>query len=176
MTREAELETNCELVWCKINIKGSKTLHVGAFYRPDISDSVSLGELASSLSRVPTNHSIVLGGDFNLPGCDWQTCQIKPGTQYQDHHTELFDMTHDFVLTQHITDPTRTDPFHGTSNTLDLILTNRPNSISSTSVLPGISDHDAAQIDLESNRSELSKNPEKSPCTKKQTGAISRPT
>ena len=33
-TETPELNTNCEIVWCKLNIIGSRTLHLGSFYRP----------------------------------------------------------------------------------------------------------------------------------------------
>ena len=29
-----ELDTNCEIVWCKMNIIGCRTLYLGSFYRP----------------------------------------------------------------------------------------------------------------------------------------------
>ena len=109
-------------------------MHIGAFYRPDVSDRTSLGELATSLSRLPTAHSVVLGGDFNLPGCDWSSGQVKNGCKFPEHHTKLFDLVEDWGLTQHVTDPTRIDPFHGTANTLDRILTNRPSSLVSTTI------------------------------------------
>ena len=166
MTCESELETNCELVWCKVNIKGSKTLHVGSFYRHDVSDNTSLGELATSLSRISGNHSIVLGGDFNLPDCDWVTGLTKPKCKYPDQHSKLFNITNDFGLTQHITEPTRIDPFHGTANTLDLIMTNRPNSVISSTVLPGISDHDAAQIEFDAQPIRVTKKPREVPVYK----------
>ena len=139
MQRETELENNCELVWCKIEIKGSKILRVGSFYRPDISDKTSLGELATSLMCIPTAHPVLLGGDFNLPDCDWVTGLVKSHSKYPDYHQKLFDITDDYGLTQHITETTRTDPFHGSANTLDLIMTNRPNSLISSTVIPGIS-------------------------------------
>ena len=37
-----ELDTNCELIWCKIQILGSKIIHVGSYYRPHIEDEESL--------------------------------------------------------------------------------------------------------------------------------------
>ena len=79
----------------------------------------------------------------------------------------MFNVVDDFGLTQHITEPTRTDPFHGTSNTLDLIMTNRPSSVSYTMVLPGISDHNAAQIELEAQSIRVSKKPWKVPAYSK---------
>ena len=65
-----ELETNCELLWCKISLAGRKTLYVGAYYRPHESDVDSLNQLEASLSKM-INEDILLAGDFNLPGWDW---------------------------------------------------------------------------------------------------------
>ena len=33
-TATPELDTNCEIVWCKMNIIGCRTLYLGSFYRP----------------------------------------------------------------------------------------------------------------------------------------------
>ena len=151
MTRDYDLEpTNTELMWCKINIQGTKTLHIGAFYRPDISDDSSLGELDASLSKIPKSHAILLGGDFNLPNFTWKDGNgiLKPGP-YPSHHEDLTDIMHDHGLTQHISEYTRKDPVHGTENTLDLIFTNRPYAVISSSVAPGISDHDVPQIEFD---------------------------
>ena len=41
MDRTPELETDCEILWCKMELQGSKTLHVGAYYRPHESDEHS---------------------------------------------------------------------------------------------------------------------------------------
>ena len=149
MTREYNLEVpNCELIWCNINIAGTKTLHIGAFYRPDISDDHSLDSLDSSLGKIPKSHAILLGGDFNLPEIDWEAGQIK-SNRYYDHHNQIFEIMGDHGLSQHITGCTRKDPVHGTENTLDLLFTNRPNAVISSTVTPGISDHDAANIEFD---------------------------
>ena len=33
-TETPELDTNCEIVWCKLNIIGCRTLYLGSLYRP----------------------------------------------------------------------------------------------------------------------------------------------
>ena len=33
-TETLELNTNCEIVWCKMNIIGCRTLYLNSFYRP----------------------------------------------------------------------------------------------------------------------------------------------
>ena len=69
-TREPELETGCEIMWCKLQISGKKTLHIGAYYRPHENDKEGLFELERSLSLVNIKHHILLAGDFNFPGWD----------------------------------------------------------------------------------------------------------
>ena len=103
-TRATEFETDCEILWVRVDIAGSKTLHIGAFYRPNISDNTALPELQSSLSRIPQNHLVVLGGDFNLPDIDWNMGSVKPGSRYTGHHEKLLEIIDDTGLTQHVND------------------------------------------------------------------------
>ena len=167
MTRDYDLEPpNTELMWCKINIQGTKTLHIGAFYRPDVSDTTSLSELDDSLKKIPRTHAILLGGDFNLPNFNWEDGTLK-SSSYPDQHEELTTIMHDYGLSQHVTEYTRKDPVHGTENTLDLILTNRPTAVISSSVVPGISDHDTAQIEFDIKPVRVIKKPREIPMYKK---------
>ena len=148
-------------------LRGAKTTHIGAFYRPDVSDETSLDELNTSLSRIPTSHSIIIGGDFNLPGCDWESGQVKNACKFPKHHLQMFDIVNDWGLTQHVTDFTRTDPVHGTESTLDLIMTNRPSSVISVSTVLGISDHDHPQIEIDIQAIRYIKKPRNIPQYKK---------
>ena len=50
--REDQFETECEILWVKIEIKGPKPLHIAAFYRPHKSDGASLDQLQISRERV----------------------------------------------------------------------------------------------------------------------------
>jgi hypothetical protein len=152
MVREEELMTNCELLWCKFNLVGSKTLHVGAYYRPHVSDEESLTELEESLSRLEgkANQPIILAGDFNFPGWDWKNNQVKTNCPYPNMHHRFGDTLDDKGLTQLVEDPTRKE------NVLDLIITNNPTTVNHVRVVPGISDHDGcatAQFDLNPTRS-----------------------
>ena len=166
MTREHELETDAELMFCKVNIAGSKTLHMGAFYRRDVSDNTGLGRLGESLSRIPVGHSTVLGGDFNLPGLTYDQesgPQLKPGATYVDRHETFLEMIADHNLTQHVTEITRVDPHHGTENVLDLAISNRPSSIVSSVVVPGVSDHDIPVIEMDVRPVRVTKKPRSVP-------------
>ena len=112
-------------------------------------------------------------GDLNLPDCDWKSVQVANKCKYPEHYTKLFNIVDDFGLTQHVTEITRIDAVYGTENTLDLIMSNRPNSIISSSVLPGISDHDHPQIELDVQPVCNIKNQGMYPCTRRRTGMSS---
>ena len=43
--RGEELETDCELLWCYVQIKGSKKFHIGPFYRAHEGNEKSLKEI-----------------------------------------------------------------------------------------------------------------------------------
>ena len=67
-----ESETS-EIVWVKIAMKGYKNLYIGCCYRPKIDDTTFLDNLSSSLQQITSkdSSSVLIGGDFNLPGWDW---------------------------------------------------------------------------------------------------------
>ena len=72
-TRVPELETDCEIVWVRVKIRGQHSLLICSFYRPNVSDAPSLEAFYESLGRAAAtqNSIIIAGGDFNLPGWDW---------------------------------------------------------------------------------------------------------
>ena len=77
-----------------------------------------------------------LAGDFNLPSIDWDNYSVKPNVQYGTLSKQFLDIVSEFSLEQVVTKPTRLN------NILDLFLTNNSTSVESSSVFPGISDHD----------------------------------
>ena len=64
-----DLDTDCDILWVQIDLIGTKSLHIGSFYRPPNSDMTALDNLNLSLERLThrTNGNIWLGGDFNAP-------------------------------------------------------------------------------------------------------------
>ena len=135
---ELSPDDDTEIVWAKINIKGKKTLYVSSFYNPKTSDTNSLVGLEKSLKRASNikNAAVIMGGDFNLPGFNWEDNSLKPGTNHTKQHYCLIDILNDTGLTQIVKEPTRN------GNILDLIITNLPNQVSRSKIIPGISDHD----------------------------------
>ena len=146
ITREEELETDCELLWCKVHIHGARNLHVGAYYRPHEQDEDSLTELEKTLDRLHEyNDLIILGGDFNFPGWDWQNNCTKPQCHYPALHNRFASLLDNSGLSRMVEEPTRED------NILDLICTNLPSKINKAWVIPGISDHciPTAEVDIQ---------------------------
>ena len=142
-TQVPELTTDCESIWVRINIAGSKSLHVGAFYRPPGSDESNLEELNTALSRVDTRKNmVILGGDFNLPDIDWETTTTNPTKEPSKHH-QLLDTAADHNLEQVVKSPTRD------KNILDLIFTTHANLMRNVKTIPGIGDHDCVYCEYD---------------------------
>ena len=137
-----DLETS----WNSIQLKGRKQLIIGSFYRPPKSRNETLAKLVETFDKIQNlygNSTIVLGGDFNLPGVNWDTGQISPNPNYPVYlYHQFIDMCNDFNLTQVNTLPTRNN------NILDLIITNTPDLIANVTTSPGISDHDLLTAEL----------------------------
>ena len=78
-TEATELDTECEVMWVRINLVRAISLYIGAFYSPPDTDSDYLAQLDTSLSR-PTNKNkcdIWLGGYFKAPHVKSETQEVK---------------------------------------------------------------------------------------------------
>ena len=138
-THQIELDTDCEIIWVRIQLLGCKDLLVGAFYRvPDNKDLGYLENLRSSLTRINTSKgtTVCLGGDFNLGDINWETLSVPPGSSKKAMSEFMIEIADQFDLDQMVTKPTREDRI------LDLFLTNNPSLVQKSAVIPGISDHD----------------------------------
>ena len=101
-----------ELLW-------TKSLYIGACYRAKIDDTETLQAIDRSLQRINCDKSsVLLGGDFNLPGWDWANNCIKSKSPFPGIHQHFAEIIDDHGLPQIVTEPTRS------SNTLDLLITN----------------------------------------------------
>lgn len=130
---------SCEAVWCRISLQNGQSLSVGSFYRPPNSTIDHISDLYKYMSAI-SSENILLGGDFNFPDIQW--CNGRPVTSNSSAvYAAFVDIINDFELYQFVDEPTRSGD--GCSTVLDLVLCNKINAIESTSVLPGISDHDA---------------------------------
>ncbi|XP_072044150.1 uncharacterized protein [Amphiura filiformis] len=138
-TTEYSLDTQSEIVWCKIEIAGTKPLHIGSFYRPTDNKAEPIQQLNISLSKITQNGTlpnVILGGDFNCPDVEWITNTIKPNPQYgYKVNRALLDTVEEHGLIQQVKEPTRLN------NILDLLLTTNPDLVEQVDVCPGMSDH-----------------------------------
>eukprot|EP00795_Rhopilema_esculentum_P001905 gene1905-16406_t len=65
--REEELETNCEILWCRLDVYGTKTMHICVYYRPHEGDEESFEQLEGLLVKLRQKH-VLIAGDCNFPG------------------------------------------------------------------------------------------------------------
>mgnify|MGYP001801605545 FL=1 len=74
---------------------------------------------------------------MGLPGFDWSTGTVKPGTPYKSLQQQFINVLSENNLIQFIREPTH---FHG--NTLDIVCISDKSMISSVDVItPNLSDH-----------------------------------
>ena len=147
-TETPELDTNCEIVWCKLNIIGCRTLYLGSFYRPpDKIDNEYLEEFNSSLSRIMSNRNahVLVGGDFNCGDIEWSHMQVPHGVQKRQSQQQFLDIIGEHCLTQVVNIPTRND------KTLDLLFTNAPSPVNRVKGMPpiGKADHDIVYVEYD---------------------------
>ena len=138
-----EFETDCEIVWCKLNLVGHRAIYLSCFYNPKTSNEEGYLNYYKSMERAcRVNNAVILSaGDFNLPGINWESNDVKKGTQYVGIHNKFLDTINDLGLTQIVVMPTRGN------NTLDLIMTNHPSSINRVELMRGLSDHDIVNVE-----------------------------
>ncbi|KAI8482546.1 hypothetical protein Bbelb_396940 [Branchiostoma belcheri] len=96
-----------ELTWVQIQLAHSKTVHIGAYYRPPSADQSDLTSLEQSLTRIrdqSRSSHIWLAGDFNLPTARWNTDTTSNSTSNLSNGYAR--LANDFGLEQVINEPT----------------------------------------------------------------------
>ena len=108
-TAVPELHTDCEIVWCKLELVGHKSIYLSTFYNPKTSNEEGYKQFGNSVERASriTNAYIIGAGDFNLPGWDWKNNTLKPNTAYSNIHHNFTDILDDHGLNQVVVEPTR---------------------------------------------------------------------
>ncbi|KAK3084814.1 hypothetical protein FSP39_019487 [Pinctada imbricata] len=160
-------DDRCEMIWAKIEIVGCKTLYISSFYNPKTSDEQSLKWFNISVRRASQikNAALLIGGDFNHPNWDWKNKILKPNSSHLKQHYFFGDILDDLGLTQVVEHPTRKD------NILDLVITNLPNQVSRTEIMPGISDHDIVFLEFNLTPKKVKQIPRNIPLYKKANWA-----
>ena len=156
---DAEIKSDCELVWVTVSMKNKRKIHLGSFHRPPNAGSGPLDQLDSALRSLSTktkdpNSTVILGGDNNCRHIDWDTNTITEVCSSTPTHEKLLDVISDHHLTQMQWEPT------WLGNVLDLYCTNKPELVKYYATIPGLSDHEAIIVDSDL-RPEFTK---KTPC------------
>ena len=163
---EVELvNIDCEVVWAKIALTGSPPLYIASFYRPEHkpgeSNIASLEALEKSLDLIAaltknnTKSTILIGGDFNADGIDWDAGLVKSDCEKVGVCNKVIEIFDKFHLTQLQKSPTRGNAI------LDLFATNKPGLVKSIKNIPGIADHDTLVIDSDIKAQTTKKSPRK---------------
>ena len=138
-----EVETDCEILWVKINLVGVNSLLVGAFYRPHMQDDKAVEQLNLSLQGLNrSNTTVWLAGDLNAPHINWSIPGIIQGSPQATIHEELLTVVQDHGLENVVLEPTRG------KNILDLFLTNHPFKVNWVEIMPQISNHSTVFVEV----------------------------
>ncbi|KAI8486093.1 hypothetical protein Bbelb_361930 [Branchiostoma belcheri] len=148
-THHPDPDCNCELTWVRVHLANSKSIYIGAYYRPPSAghdDFVALERSVLQMREKNNNAHIWLAGDFNLPDATWNpevdSITSKPSSLTGNY----ISLANDCGLEQMVCEPTYTRG--QASNTLDLFLTTNPTLVERVKIVPGLSDHDIPLIDV----------------------------
>ena len=95
------IQSDCEDVWIKIDLFGSKSLIIGAYYKPHEHDQQCWEEFSKSLSKTrKLNCNIWVAGDFNLLKMDWDHMCHSPVCKHPSFYRHITEVLNDSNLTQ----------------------------------------------------------------------------
>ena len=141
-----------EHCWVTMKLKGSDSLLIGCIYRSpnsgDENNEALLDILRTACFKENPSH-ILICGDFNLPGIDWDDAPST--TQGPDSlNSKFIDCIQDCFLWQHVTQATHQRGAQA-ANILDLIFTNEENMVSNLDIQApvGKSHHNVLLFDLQ---------------------------
>ena len=70
-----DIDSPIEIIWVHLHAGSGSDIIIGSFYRPPHSTDSVLDDLLSSILTIKQKFphaQIILGGDFNSPGIDWE--------------------------------------------------------------------------------------------------------
>ena len=142
---QPQLTTDCEIVWSKVKARNKKDIYLCSFYMPhrNLNDINRLDDSLRQITQCKTGKHIILAGDFNCPDIDWENMSVKKGAADREVQQALLDLSIEHGLTQVHDQPTRD------LNMLDLVFTNNPSTVKTSTSIPGISDHAMILTDID---------------------------
>ena len=143
-TQVDDLDSSADVVWGKVEIKGTRPLFVASVYRHTDSDPTSMEQFSSVVDKLnDTTPNAVITGDFNVPSVDWASLTVNNNPQYGHSVNQVvLDMAVQNGLSQIQNEPTRLN------NTLDLVFITNMNMVNNVKVHPGMSDHNCVITDI----------------------------
>ena len=158
-SEQKQFQTDCEILWIKIELVGTRHLHIAAYYRPKENDAYSADEFRRSLEMVSKEKGdIWVLGDLNYPKLDWDKDDvpyIKAGCAHTKLYDSFIETMSDFNFSQMVREPTRQ------GNILDLFLTTNHTLVNSVKIIPGLSDHDIVEGVVDTKPASTNKAPRK---------------
>ena len=89
-TEQPQFKTECELISIELDIVGTQSLYIAAFYKPKEDDLDSLEKLKDSLDMlVEKKGTIMVLGDFNLPKLSW--IDYEPSLRQDCVHRPVYE-------------------------------------------------------------------------------------
>ena len=142
---QPDLTTDCEIVWTKVKARNKKDIYLCSYYMPhrNLNDIARLDESLKEVTNHKKGKHIILAGDFNCPDINWEEMTVNKGAADREVQQALLDLTTEHGLSQIHDQPTRDN------NLLDLVFTNNPSIVKSSTSVPGISDHAMVVTDID---------------------------
>ncbi|KAL3867447.1 hypothetical protein ACJMK2_044649, partial [Sinanodonta woodiana] len=119
-----DINTNCEIAWIRVEVKGRKPLYIASFYiSPSNDDPEVINKLHESVAKLTCRNdnaleNIIINGYFNTPDIIWDVMTVRSNPNYPlKLNNTMIDFVNANFLTQLVDKPTRFN------NMLDLVLT-----------------------------------------------------
>jgi hypothetical protein len=118
-----------EGIFCELELKSKDRLLIGGIYRSPTSSEENFSHMCETIREVCASKytHVLLMGDLNLPGIDWDSGVIQGGTGTINY--KFVELLRDCYLHQHITEPTR-GRWTDKPSTLDLLCSNEEGMVS----------------------------------------------
>ena len=153
---QIDINSSIEIVWSYIHLNKNSDVIVGSVYCPPHSADTVLEDLQSYVVEIKRRYpsaQIILGGDFNCPGIDWEHGTLTDSYVPQLYLEKLITLIQDTQMSQLVIFPTRG------INILDLCLCTHPDSVLSCEPISGFSDHDAIILSIQTTRQVIKQHP-----------------
>ena len=125
--------------------RNKKDIYLCSYYMPhrNLNDIARLDESLKQVTDHKKGKLIILAGDFNCPDINWEKMSVNKGAADREVQQAFLDLTIEHGLSQVHDQPTRDN------NLLDLVFTNNPSIVKTSSSVPGISDHAMVVTDID---------------------------